>query len=228
MAVAPNGSVAITDNSTASVGVYASKGSRVSTTPISPPFSFGVSTPVALAFDSANNVWCSNGGVIVELTAASGYATGGSAIAGGLSDPVSMAFDASNNIYVGDNGTGKVVEFDAPGYTTSSVAAITGLGSVAQIARNEAPFWVGGAIEAYAGSLGTTLIDYPPSKIATSLAHSATAGNLVAFDQDGNLYYSLNAPGKIGVMLGVDTYQKSRTLQITNASKVPYGVTVFP
>jgi hypothetical protein len=228
MAVAPNGSVAITDNSSASVGVYASNGSRVSTTPISPPFSFGIGTPGSLAFDSDNNVWCgSDVGNVAELTAASNYTTIGTLFAG-VNDPVSMAFDAANNIYVGDNGTGSVKEFDAPGYTTSSVTAITGLAGVTQITRDETPFWLTGKIEAYAGPSGTSLVDYPVSNIASLLAQSTIPGNFVAFDQDGNLYYSINAAGKIGLIFGVDAYTNTGELQVASGSDVPSGLAAFP
>lgn len=229
MAVAPNGSIGITDSSSASVGVYASNGSTVSSTPVTSPFSFGVATPVSLAFDSGNNLWCgsNSGGVIEQLTAASNYTSVGS-FASGLSDPTSVVFDTSNNIYAGDVGTGSIHEFDAPGYTTSSFATITGLTGITQVARNEAPFWVGGTLEAYAGPFGTALIDYPPSKVASTLADTTVVGNFVAFDQDGNLYYSVNAAGRIGLMLGVDDYTTFHELTITNSSSVPTSVAVFP
>jgi hypothetical protein len=85
----------------------------------------GVDHPMGIAFDSHNNLFVadqrSSSGVILQLTAASGYSTVNTITAGNLTQPAGIAVDSRGNLYVTDIATNTLTEILAPDYTTAAV-----------------------------------------------------------------------------------------------------------
>jgi len=85
----------------------------------------GVDHPVGIAFDSQDNLFVadqrSGSGVILELTAASGYSTVKTITAGNLTQPAGVAVDSRGNLYVTDSAANTLTEILAPDYTTAAV-----------------------------------------------------------------------------------------------------------
>ena len=91
----------------------------------------GIDHPFGIAFDSHDNLFVadqlSGSGQILELTAASGYATVNTITSGNLQQPVGVAVDSRGNLYVTDSAPNTLTEFAAPDYTTAQVIVSTGL-----------------------------------------------------------------------------------------------------
>jgi sugar lactone lactonase YvrE len=91
----------------------------------------GVDHPFGIAFDSHDNLFVadqlSGSGQILQLTAASGYATANAITSGNLQQPVGVAVDSRGNLYVTDSAANTLTEFTAPNYTNAQVIVSTGL-----------------------------------------------------------------------------------------------------
>ena len=85
----------------------------------------GVDHPMDIAFDSQDNLFVadqrSGSGVILELTAASGYATINTITAGNLTQPAGIALNSRGNLYVTDSASNALTEILAPDYMTAAV-----------------------------------------------------------------------------------------------------------
>ena len=91
----------------------------------------GVDHPFGIAFDSHDNLFVadqlSGSGQILQLTAASGYATANAITSGNLQQPVGVAVNSRGNLYVTDSAANTLTEFTAPNYTNAQVIVSTGL-----------------------------------------------------------------------------------------------------
>jgi hypothetical protein len=91
----------------------------------------GVDHPFGIAFDSHDNLFVadqlSGSGQILELTAASSYATANAITSGNLQQPAGVAVDSRGNLYVTDSAANTLTEFTAPNYTNAQVIVSTGL-----------------------------------------------------------------------------------------------------
>jgi hypothetical protein len=85
----------------------------------------GVDHPFGIAFDSHDNLFVADqlasSGQILQLTAASGYATVNAITSGNLQQPVGVAVDSRGNLYVTDRALNTLTELLAPDYTTAAV-----------------------------------------------------------------------------------------------------------
>jgi large repetitive protein len=85
----------------------------------------GIDHSTGIAFDSNDNLFVANqrsgAGQIVELTAASGYATLNTITSGNFQQPVGVALDSRGNLYVTDSAHNTLTELLAPNYTTAAV-----------------------------------------------------------------------------------------------------------
>ena len=81
------------------------------------PVGASLNQPQAIALDSADNVFVTNGGTlgVSELTAASTYLTGSSfdPASASILEPESIALDASGNVFVANGGAGSISELTA-------------------------------------------------------------------------------------------------------------------
>jgi large repetitive protein len=91
----------------------------------------GVDHAKGIAIDGQDNLFVadqlSGSGQILELTAASGYATVNTITAGNFQAPVGVALDTHGNLYVTDSALNTVTELLAPDYTTAAVILSVGL-----------------------------------------------------------------------------------------------------
>jgi DNA-binding beta-propeller fold protein YncE len=91
----------------------------------------GIDHATGIAIDSHDNLFVvdrlSGSGQILELTAASGYATVNAITSGNLQGPAGVAVDSRGNLYVTDSAANTLTEFTAPNYTNAQVIVSTGL-----------------------------------------------------------------------------------------------------
>jgi DNA-binding beta-propeller fold protein YncE len=91
----------------------------------------GIDHAMGIAIDSHDNLFVadqlSGSGQILQLTAASNYATVNAITSGNLQGPAGVAVDSRGNLYVTDRAANTLTEFTAPDYTNAQVIVSTGL-----------------------------------------------------------------------------------------------------
>jgi hypothetical protein len=104
-----------------------------------------LNTPQGAAYDSAGNLYISDGGVgVVRKVAPNGIITtfagngtngfggdGGPATSAQLSNPTGIAIDGAGNVYICDTGNERIRKIDAATGTISTIAGIGGNGGFA-------------------------------------------------------------------------------------------------
>jgi sugar lactone lactonase YvrE len=161
--------------------------------------------PIGAAFDSAGNLFVSNGSSdsIVEYASTNGVlsTTGtvfasGSALLASPSGPAGVVFDAAGNLYVADSSGAKIVKFPVVGGVLSSTAT-TLVANTSGFLSGPFGMTFDNAGHLFAVNRGAFGLEQVEEFDATTGAHLATLGNShlhepsgLAFDSNGNLFVS--------------------------------------
>jgi len=153
-------------------------------------FASGFNFPDALAFDTAGNLYVSNGnsntvskinstGTVVSLSFASGF-----------NGPYAMAFDTAGNLYVANANT--VAKVNASG-TTVNASFASGFNNVSGLAFDTA----GNLYVSNRNSNTVSKVNSAGITVSASFAAGLNGPSGLAFDTAGNLYVSNPAGGTV-------------------------------
>lgn len=155
----------------------------------------GLYNPLALAFDSAGNLYAANADNTIEKFNSSGVGT--LFANSGLNAPVGLAFDSAGNLYAGNFGNNTIEKFNSLGVGT--VFANSGLNNPSGLAFDSAgnlyvPNRGNNTIEKFNSSgVGTVFVTLGPDFLPFGLAFDST-GNLYA-DARGYLIEKFDSSG---------------------------------
>ena len=136
----------------------------------------GLNQPEGLAFDSAGNLFVTDGGSILEFTP---YGAG-TIFASGLGRAVGLAFDSTGNLFVADQLSGNVDKFTASGMRSTFTS---GLSYPFDLAFDSA----GNLFVTDWGNGSGHIYKFTPDGVRSTFAELGAPEGL-AFDSTGNLF----------------------------------------
>ena len=150
--------------------------------------SSGLSSPYAMAFDTAGNLYVCN----KDSNTVSRFSSTGTLVkanfASGLSVPEGLAFDAAGNLYVSNNSLNTVSKFDSSG-TLVNASFATGLTTPRGLAFDGSGILY---VANYIATNSTVSKVTPAGGAAATFATGLNYAEGLKFDTAGNLYVSGN------------------------------------
>lgn len=208
----------------------------------------GFSYPVAVAFDSAGNLYVANAGngTIQEFLAVNGAIPASPAIrilGSGFNSPSALAIDASGDVFLTDTGNSAVKEMVAVNGSIPSsptIRTLTTIDNPIGVALDASGdvFFTGGCPNGYVGSCGTVgeLLavngTIPASPTGISFAGNFASPGNIALDNSGNLYIADEGDNALKELIAVNgsisLNSTLRPLYTFTGAVGPIGVALDP